>query len=103
MTTTISHSSKVEKTYQETCKRFGTNVRRLRKERGWSIVWLAQNSGLHRNYISEIERGERNPTIKVICDLAVLFGTRPESLLKIWVRKRTRPVAMVENANKAEL
>ena len=43
-------------------ERLGRNVQRLRRQRGWSQEELADQSGLHRTYISGIERGIRNPT-----------------------------------------
>lgn len=46
--------------------RVGKNVARLRKEKGWSQEQLAFECGLHRTYISGVERGIRNPTIMVL-------------------------------------
>ena len=42
------------------------NIRRLRKERGWSQEALADEAGLDRTYISGIERVVKNPTITVV-------------------------------------
>ncbi len=44
---------------------FGKRVRELRKEKKLTQSDLAQTSGLHRNYISDTERGQRN--ISLIC------------------------------------
>lgn len=43
---------------------FGRNVRRERKNKGFSQEHLAEKAGLHRTYIGMIERGERNVTLK---------------------------------------
>lgn len=51
-------------------QRFGAHVRRLRKSRGWSQEELAHRTGRHWTYIGGVERGERNPTLRVIADLA---------------------------------
>jgi transcriptional regulator with XRE-family HTH domain len=48
----------------------GLNVRLAREEKGWSQDRLSEESGLHRTYISGVERGVRNPTIEVVQQLA---------------------------------
>jgi transcriptional regulator with XRE-family HTH domain len=52
------------------CTRLGKNVRRLRLEKGWSQEEFADEAGIHRTYVSDIERGARNPTIRVLEKLA---------------------------------
>ncbi len=51
-------------------ERFGAHVRKLRKARGWSQEDLAERCGRHWTYVGGVERGERNPTLRVIADLA---------------------------------
>jgi transcriptional regulator with XRE-family HTH domain len=51
-------------------RRLGDNVRKLRQDRGLSQEAFADEAGLHRTYISDIERGARNPTITVVEKLA---------------------------------
>ncbi len=62
-------------------KQVGLNVQRLRREKGWSQEDLAFESGLHRTYVSGIERGVRNPTVVIIEKLAKTLGVRPAELL----------------------
>jgi len=41
-------------------KALARNTRRIRLARGWSQERLAQECGLHRTYVSAVERSERN-------------------------------------------
>lgn len=63
-------------------RQVGINVQRLRKGRNWSQEDLAFESGLHRTYISGIERGARNPTVLVLKELADALEVSPDRLLK---------------------
>jgi transcriptional regulator with XRE-family HTH domain len=51
-------------------KLFGTALRDLRKGHGMSQEILADSASLHRTYISDIERGKRNPSLIIIVRLA---------------------------------
>ena len=62
-------------------KRLGKNVRRLREEKGWSQEAYADEVGIHRTYVSDIERGARNPTIMVVEKLARPLGVKAGELL----------------------
>ena len=59
----------------------GEIVRKLRVKLGWSQEELGFESGLHRNYIGGIERGERNISILNVQRLADALGVRPRDLL----------------------
>jgi transcriptional regulator with XRE-family HTH domain len=48
----------------------GRNLRRIRKEKGISIERLSLLSSVNKNYISDLERGDRNPTISVLDRIA---------------------------------
>ncbi len=47
-------------------RRLARNLVKLRAERGWSQEDLADEAGLHRTYVSGIERGVRNPTLSIL-------------------------------------
>ncbi len=64
-------------------RQVGANVRKLRERRGWSQEVLAFESGLHRTYISGVERGVRNPTILVLQEIATALGVAPAKLLEV--------------------
>lgn len=51
----------------------GTNVKRLRKERGWSQTELAEKVGVHLNHINRIETGKYMPVLDTVVKLADLF------------------------------
>ena len=51
-------------------KVFGKNVRRYRKEKGLSQEKLGELSGLHRTYISDIERFQRSISLENIQRIA---------------------------------
>ncbi|HUY93016.1 MAG TPA: helix-turn-helix transcriptional regulator [Pirellulales bacterium] len=50
--------------------RFGNQLRVIRAARGISQEELAHRAGLHRTYISSVERGERNVTLETVEKLA---------------------------------
>ncbi len=53
------------------CAIFGERVRWLRSKRGLSQEAFAANCGLDRTYISGIERGRRNPSLRNIQRIAI--------------------------------
>lgn len=61
--------------------RLAANMKRLRRERGWSQETLADEAGLDRTYISGIERVVRNPTVTVIDRISVALECRLSELL----------------------
>lgn len=61
--------------------RLGQNVRKLREARGWSQEDYADRAGIHRTYVSDIERGRRNPTVSVVAKLAKALNVPPGKLL----------------------
>ncbi len=61
--------------------RLSLNMRRLRQSKGWSQEEFAHGAGLHRTYVSDLERGARNPTITVVDKLAIALGVNVGALL----------------------
>lgn len=63
-------------------RRVGLNVRKFREQVGWSQEDLALECGLHRTYISGIERGVRNPTVTSLERIARTLRVEAFELLK---------------------
>lgn len=61
-------------TVQRRRRAFGDRVRTLRRARGWSQEALAAEAGLHRTYVSSVERGQRNIALDNIHALADALG-----------------------------
>ena len=61
--------------------RLARNLRQLRETRGWSQEEFADRAGIHRTYVSDLERGKRNPTITVVERLAKPFGITASEIL----------------------
>ena len=55
-------------------KQFGERVRELRLARGLSQEELAFRADIHRTYLSDIERGKRNPALRNIAAIADALG-----------------------------
>ena len=63
-------------------RQVGLNVKSVRTRKGWSQEELAFRSGLHRTYVSGVERGVRNPTVLVLGRLAEALGVAPVELFQ---------------------
>jgi len=63
------------------CGAFGAAVRAQREKLGISQEELGFRADLDRTYVSGIERGVRNPTLKIIGRLAKALGTQASRLL----------------------
>lgn len=81
-------ASMAEETLAE---RFGALVRRLRKERGFSQEGFALRVGLHRTYMGDIERGEKNVTLVTADKLARGLGLTLAALLTELERRSDGP------------
>jgi transcriptional regulator with XRE-family HTH domain len=62
--------------------KFGKRIKELRGELGMTQEMLAAKIGLDRSYVGFIERGERNPSLEVIFDIASALKVKPDELLK---------------------
>ena len=68
-------------------RRVGLNVKNVRRERGLSQEELAFECGLHRTYVSGVERRIRNPTVVVLEKIAEALKVPAGRLLDEPLRK----------------
>ncbi len=61
---------------------FGRNVKRLRLLKGSSQEQFATIAGVHRTYVSDIERGLKSPTLWTVDKVATALGVTPSELLE---------------------
>lgn len=59
----------------------GANVRHHRKLKGMSQEELGLEAGMERSYVSDLERGTRNPSVRALGRLADALGIEPHELL----------------------
>lgn len=52
----------------------GRNVRRIRKEKGFSIMDLKEKTGLSKSTISDLENDKSSPTIDTLQKIADALG-----------------------------
>jgi transcriptional regulator with XRE-family HTH domain len=63
-------------------KLLGSNLRKIRVLRQLTQEEFSEVLDIHLNYYSSLERGHRNPTLKMICKLASKLKCDPLELLK---------------------
>jgi transcriptional regulator with XRE-family HTH domain len=62
---------------------FGRNVKAARERRNLTQEDLEGLTGLRRSYVSDLERGTRNPTVRALERLAVALQVLPAELLSL--------------------
>jgi transcriptional regulator with XRE-family HTH domain len=68
---------------QLTMQRFGEKLRTLRKQRGMTIMELADAIGYAAySHISEIETGKREPSLRFALKISQFFNVTTDQLLR---------------------
>lgn len=67
--------------YMDVVQLLGTNVRQHRKLKGITQEQLAVAAGMERSYVSDLERGTRNPSVAALGRIADALGVEPHVLL----------------------
>jgi transcriptional regulator with XRE-family HTH domain len=62
-------------------QRLALNLKRLRAAKGLSQEAFAFEAGIHRTYVSDLERGARNPSITILDKLALPLGVTASALV----------------------
>jgi transcriptional regulator with XRE-family HTH domain len=68
-------------------KLVGRNVRRFRHQKGLTQEQFSAASGFSQQYISDLERGLRNPTVVTLYELSQALGVNHLDLLRPNTRK----------------
>jgi transcriptional regulator with XRE-family HTH domain len=60
----------------------GERIRDLRQARRWRQIDLAEEAGMHENYVSELELGRKEICLRMLQTVAETFGISTADLLK---------------------
>jgi transcriptional regulator with XRE-family HTH domain len=71
----------------------GSIVTELRIRNGVSQAALADRLGYSSSYISKLERGHMNPTLRTLFDLADSLGIEPDALVKAMKRSFEKTIS----------
>ena len=63
-------------------KQLGMRIKYLRRLKRMSQEDLALEAGVNKNYLSDLERGERNPTVKILEKIARALDINLQELFK---------------------
>ena len=63
-------------------KELGMRIRYLREQKKMTLEDLAFEAEINKNYLSDLERGERNPTVKVLEKIAKALNITISELFK---------------------
>lgn len=72
----------MDKRFEPLRRKLSANVKRRRRELGFSQEGLALEAGVDRTYVSQIERGIGNPSLLILSRLAAILRVRVVELLR---------------------
>jgi transcriptional regulator with XRE-family HTH domain len=64
------------------CDQFGSNLRRIRRKRGFTQEELAHRVGMDVSYLSELENGRKEPCLQKMKELSQALSVRLAQLLR---------------------
>lgn len=66
---------------RDICIALGERIRQLRTERGWRQIDLAEETGMHENYVSDLELGRKEICLRMLQTVAAAFDMKTTDLL----------------------
>lgn len=60
----------------------GRNIKRARNAAGWTQEELMSRAGVEQDYVSKLERGQKNPQLSTLLKFANALGMSVDELLK---------------------
>lgn len=67
---------------RDICIALGERIRELRQKRGWRQIDLAEETGKHENYVSDLELGRKEICLRMLQTVAGAFGMTVVELLR---------------------
>lgn len=67
---------------RDICILLGERIRKLRKQKNWRQIDLAEQSGVHEVHISDLERGAREAGLRTLLAIAQALEVKLSDLFK---------------------
>ncbi|HEY1525597.1 MAG TPA: helix-turn-helix transcriptional regulator [Candidatus Angelobacter sp.] len=83
-------SGKLERKTDTTGEALGAAITELRVKKGWGYEEVAHKVGCNPGYMSDIERGKKNPSLKIIQAIADVHEIKLSKLFALAERKYER-------------
>jgi len=63
----------------------GERIKRFRKQKGLTQTKLAENAGISRSYLADMEANRYNPSLKTLIEVAKALGIAVTCLLEVTI------------------
>ncbi len=71
----------IEKKLQQLAEAIARKIRELRMAMGWTLDRMSETTGLSKSYLSQIENGDKMPTIATLTKIAYAFRVNVQDLM----------------------
>lgn len=65
----------------DTSKQIGDKIKEIRKKKKLTQVEVAEKAGIHVNYFARLERGEVNPSVEIVQNIAKALKVKSGDIL----------------------